>query len=100
MAMKEEFTLELTFTLEPEELEGGYTRYASSDLPGFRILCQPRENPIPLIEEAASAFIPTAISAHFDHKLILKGLRLIPSPKTFFSGARLPIEMEAELARA
>lgn len=55
--------LELTFTLEPEGLEGGYTRYASSDLPGFRILCEPGENPIPLIERAAHKFFPAFIAA-------------------------------------
>ena len=51
-------TIELKITLKPEALEGGYTRYTTDELPGFRILCEPKENPMPLIERAIHKFLP------------------------------------------
>ena len=53
--------LRISVQLDPEEMEGGYTRYISEDLPGFRILCEPNENPIPLIERAMEKFIPVYV---------------------------------------
>lgn len=92
-------TLELTFTLVPESLEGGYTRYVSSDLPGFRILCEPNESPFPLIERAAAKFIPAAIAAAMDKKLKLTGLRISSPATAMFRGKPATITMAAELAR-
>lgn len=58
-----DITLELTIKLTPEELEGGYIRYTSDDLPGFRVLCEPEENPIPLIRDAIMLFMPPMLRA-------------------------------------
>ena len=55
--------LELTIKLTPEDMEGGYTSYTSEDLPGFRILCQPKENPLPLLQDAIKAFLPPMLRA-------------------------------------
>ena len=56
-ATKMATTIELKFTLRPEKLEGGYTRYTTEDLPGFRLLCEPEENPIPLLEKIGRAHV-------------------------------------------
>jgi len=91
-------TLELKITLKPEELEGGYIRYTSEDLPGFRILCEPGENPIPLIGRAMGKFMPAWLAAAMKGHASIKGLRIIPSsPKDTFRGAPSPIEMEADI---
>lgn len=58
-----EIELELTINLTPEEMEGGYTRYTSDDLPGFRVLCEPKENPLPLLRDAITAFLPPMLRA-------------------------------------
>ena len=91
-------TIELKFTLRPEELEGGYTRYTTEDLPGFRLLCEPDENPIPLIERAIAKFMPIFIDAAMKGKSSMKGLRIIPSsPRDLFRGTPAPILMEADI---
>jgi hypothetical protein len=91
-------TIELKFTLRPEELEGGYTRYATEDLPGFRLLCEPNENPIPLIERAITKFIPPFIAAAMKGKSSIRGLRIIPSsPRDLFRGTPADILMEADI---
>jgi hypothetical protein len=91
-------TLELKIKLKPEELEGGYIRYTSEDLPGFRILCEPQENPIPLIENAMNKFMPAWLSAAMKGRASIKGLRIIPSsPKDVFRGIPSPIDMEADI---
>jgi hypothetical protein len=91
-------TIELKFTLRPEELEGGYTRYTTEDLPGFRLLCEPSENPIPLIERAITKFIPAFIAAAMTGKSSIRGLRIIPSsPRDLFKGTPAAILMEADI---
>ena len=92
-------TLEIRFELKPEELDGGYTRYTSDDLPGFRILCEPNENPISLIESAIYDFIPPLVKAVMRKKVFVKGLRIIPSAG-IFRNKPAPIEMKADLAYA
>jgi len=94
-----EMIIELTFTLSPETLEGGYTRYSSSDLPGFRILCEPKESPLPIIQSALKEFMPPMMLAVFREKIKLKGLRIRPSFDAASSGKPPPITMEATLAR-
>jgi hypothetical protein len=94
-----EATLELTIKLTPEELEGGYTRYISDDLPGFHVLCEPEENPIPILQDAITAFMPSMLRAAMKDKLTLKGLRIISTGKTLFKGSPDAIIMEADLAQ-
>lgn len=91
-------TIELRITLKPEALEGGYTRYTTDDLPGFRILCEPKENPIPLIERAIHKFLPTWLTAAMKGKTSMRELRIIASsPKDLFTGTPAPIFMEADI---
>jgi hypothetical protein len=92
-------TLELTIKLTPEEMGGGYTRYISDDLPGFRVLCEPKENPLPLLQDAITAFLPPMLRAAAKDKFTLKGLRIISNAKTMFKGSPAPITMEADLAQ-
>lgn len=53
----------IALRFDAEILEGGYIRYVSTKLPGFRVLCEPGEDPRPLIQQAAHAFIPLALKA-------------------------------------
>jgi hypothetical protein len=99
-AMTTTIELELTIKLKPEALDGGYTRYTTDDLPGFRILCEPKENPIPLIRDAMEKFMPPMLAAIHKQKITLKGLRIISSGSTFFSGRPEPITLEADFAHA
>jgi hypothetical protein len=91
-------TIELRITLNPEALEGGYTRYTTDELPGFRILCEPKENPIPLIERAIHKFMPPWLTASIKGKTSMRELRIIASsPKDLFMGMPTPILMEADI---
>lgn len=91
-------TIELRITLKPEALEGGYTRYTTDELPGFRILCEPKENPIPLIERAIHKFLPAWLTAAMKGKTSMRELRIIASsPKELFTGTPAPIFMEADI---
>lgn len=89
-------TIELKITLKPEAQDGGYTRYTTDELPGFRILCEPKENPIPLIDRAIHKFIPAWLMVAMKGKASMKELRIIASPKDFM-GMPTPILMEADI---
>jgi hypothetical protein len=92
-------TYSLAFTLIPETLEGGYARYTSQELPGFRVLCEPNENPIPLFESALQAFLPPLIQAAEKRKIVLQTLR-IKTPAAIFERRPAPVHMEADYAAA
>jgi len=87
--------IELRITLKPEALEGGYTRYTTDELPGFRILCEPRENPFPLIDRAIHKFMPAWLTASMGNAS-MKELRIIASPKDIM-GTPATILMEADI---
>ena len=91
-------TLEIRATIEPEQLEGGYIRYTSADLPGFRLLCEPSENPITLMESALREFMPPLLTAALKKKVTLKGLRIIPSSGALFGSELGSIAMEADVS--
>ena len=91
-------TVEMTLTITPEELEGGYVRYTSDEMPGFSLLCEPKESPLPLLSEAMEQFMPPMFAAMMRGKVTLKGLRIISTAGALFKGAPGPIKMEADLA--
>jgi hypothetical protein len=64
------------------------------------VLCEPKENPIPLIRDAITLFLPPMLRAAMKDKLTLKGLRIISTAKTLFKGSPAPITMEADLVQA
>jgi hypothetical protein len=91
--------IELRITLNPETIEGGYTRYTTKEMPGFRVLCEPREDPIPLIEHAIHRFMPPWLNASaFRGRAAMRELRIIPtSPRDLVMGLPTPILMKAEI---
>lgn len=93
-------TYSIEFTLTPEALEGGYARYTSEELPGFRVLCEPNENPIPLFEIALQAFLPPLLQAAENRKVELKTLRIKSSAGAILKRQPAPVHMEADYAAA
>ena len=86
-----EIRLELKIKLSPEQLEGGFTRYTTEELLGFRILCEPNENPIPLIERAVQVFMPAWIKAAMHGNASMKGVRIIPLSARTLMGVPAPL---------
>jgi len=91
--------IELSITLSPEDMGGGYTRYTTEQMPGFRILCEPKEDPIPLIQHAIDKFMPLWLDAStFKGRARMTELRIIPTSfQDLVMGLPTPFLMKAEI---